>query len=391
MEVGKVLPVLWVQGGTCTGCSVSVLNVVAPSVKDLLVEEVLPGKALSLRFQATLMVASGELALKALKEVPESSPGGYLLVVEGAVPTGEGGVYCVLGEREGRPLPFKDWVLELSEKAMAVIALGTCSSFGGIPAAWPNPTGAKGLKELFEENGLKTPLINVPGCPPHPDWFVGTVLKILLYGLPSSEELDEHLRPRDFYWMRIHENCPRRGYFEEGVFASKFGEPGCLYFLGCKGPVAHADCPLRKWNNGRNWCIDSGMGCQGCTEPGFPDLFGPFYEKPSEFLKGLETFNGCFTCQTCTNVCPVVSQYEDPKAHLGLLPHQIMVFCALGQKDKALEAPMVWRCVSCFQCQKFCPQKVRVGDVMVELKGILAKKWRETAKGKPPSLVKDLL
>lgn len=390
MAQGKEIDVFWIQGGTCTGCSVSILNSVAPSIKDLLLEEVLPGKGLSLRFQTTLMAGSGEPVIKVLEGAPETSRD-YLLIVEGAVPTADDGIYCVIGEKDEKPVPFREWCLKLAAKARAVIALGTCACFGGIPAARPNPTGIKPLREVFAEAGLETPLINVPGCPPHPDWFVGTVVKLLLKGLPSPDDLDEHLRPRDFYGARIHENCPRRGYFEEGIFASEFGEPGCLYFLGCKGPMTHADCPLRKWNHGANWCIDAGMGCQGCTEPGFPELFGPFYEKPSEFTKGLETFNGCFTCQTCTNVCPVVAQFDDPKAELGLVPHQIMVLCGLGQKEKALEAPMVWRCVSCYQCQRFCPQGVKVADVMVELRGVLARRWRERRKGVLPSLARDVI
>jgi len=121
--------------------------------------------------------------------------------------------------------------------------------------------------------------VNVPGCPPHPDWFVGTVAGVLLNGLPGPEELDEHKRPKAFYGKLIHENCPRRAYFEEGKFARKFGDPGCLNELGCKGPVTYADCPLRLWNHGTNWCIGSGGSCIGCVEPGFPDLLAPFYQK----------------------------------------------------------------------------------------------------------------
>jgi len=275
----KEVPVLWLQGGTCSGCSVSVLNVVAPSIKNVLIDEVVPGKHINLRFQATIMAGAGDPVIKVLEETRAKDPKSYVLVVEGEIPTKDGGIYCMVGEKDGKEITFKDWVVDLGREALAVIALGTCACFGGIPAGRPNPTGAKGVKELFKEEGVGTPVINVPGCPPHPDWFVGTVARILLLGLPGPEDLDEWSRPKDFYGMLIHENCPRRAYFDEGKFATKFGEPGCLYLLGCKGPITHADCPLRKWNNGVNWCIDAGMGCQGCTQPEFPDYLGPFYEK----------------------------------------------------------------------------------------------------------------
>jgi hydrogenase small subunit len=108
---------------------------------------------------------------------------------------------------------------------------------------------------------------------------VGTVAAILLDGLPRPEELDEFRRPKAFYGKLIHENCPRRAYFDEGKFAQKFSDEGCLYELGCKGPVTYADCPLRLWNNGTNWCIGNGAPCMGCVEPGFPDVVSPLYEK----------------------------------------------------------------------------------------------------------------
>jgi len=279
MSQVREVPVLWIQGGTCSGCSVSVLNAVAPSIKNVLIDEVVPGRHINLRFQATVMAGSGEVVIKVLEDTMKEKEGEFLLVVEGEIPCAEKGVYCLLGERGEEGISFREWVIELGKRAQAVIALGTCACFGGIPAGRPNPTGAKGVREVFREEGIKTPLINVPGCPPHPDWFIGTLSKVLLFGLPGSEDLDEHLRPRDFYGTLIHENCPRRAYFDEGKFAEKFGEPGCLYLLGCKGPITHADCPLRKWNNGVNWCIDAGMGCQGCTQPEFPDQLGPFYEK----------------------------------------------------------------------------------------------------------------
>jgi hydrogenase small subunit len=162
---------------------------------------------------------------------------------------------------------------------MAVIALGTCAAFGGIPAAAPNPTGARPVKEFLDSKGISKPLVNIPGCPPHPDWFTGTVAGIILNGLPTADDLDDLLRPKAFYGKLIHENCPRRAYFDEGKFAKNPGDEGCLYGLGCKGPITYADCPLRRWNNGTNWVIGAGAPCNGCTQPEFPDGTAPFYEK----------------------------------------------------------------------------------------------------------------
>ena len=122
----------------------------------------------------------------------------------------------------------------------------------------------------------------------HPDWIVGTIASVLLKGLPSADDLDAVLRPKAFYGQLIHDNCPRRGYFDAGRFARHSGEPGCLYELGCKGPVTYADCPTRLWNGGVNWCVGSGAPCIGCVEPGFPDKLQPMLTKMDE--SSLEQF-----------------------------------------------------------------------------------------------------
>ncbi|HEY49327.1 MAG TPA: hydrogenase small subunit [Dehalococcoidia bacterium] len=276
-------PVIWLQGATCTGCSVSVLNSVSPTIKNVLVDEVIPGKHVNLRFQATVMAGAGELVIKALEETWKAKKGGYVLVMEGAIPTKGDGAYGSIGEdKEGKPVSIDSRVENLGRDALAVIALGTCASFGGIPAAKPNPSECVSVGQLFKSRNVTTPLINVPGCPPHPDWFVGTVASVLLNGLPKEGELDEWSRPRAFYGQLIHENCPRRAYYDEQKFAKKLSDPGCLYELGCKGPVTHADCPLRMWNNGVNWCVACGGLCIGCAAPGFPDLVSPMYAKTAD-------------------------------------------------------------------------------------------------------------
>lgn len=276
-------PTIWLQCAGCTGCSVSVLNSVSPTIKNLIVDEVIPGKQVNLRFHPTIMAGTGELALSVLRETQRHRKGEYLLVVEGAIPTADGGIYGAIGEEDGKPVTLLWRVLSLGRDAMAVIALGTCAAFGGIPSGAPNPTGCRGVKEIFEANDVSTPVVNIPGCPPHPDWFVGTVAGILLSGLPGAEELDEFGRPKAFFGSSIHENCPRRAWYDEGKFAKRLGEPGCMYDMGCKGPITYADCPLRRWNGGVNWCIGNNSPCIGCTEPGFPDVMSPFYSKMGEY------------------------------------------------------------------------------------------------------------
>ena len=273
-------PVIWIQCASCTGCSVSVLNSVSPTIKNVLVDEVIPGKHVNLRFQATVMAGAGDIAIEEMEATYQKEKGKYILVVEGAIPTaGNPSAYGSIGEKDGELVSMFDRVETLGKDALAVVALGTCAAFGGIAAGAPNPAGCIGVVELFKRRNITTPLINIPGCPPHPDWFVGTLAQVLLFGLPRPEELDEYQRPKAFYGQLIHENCPRRAYFDEGKFAKHFGEPGCLNELGCKGPVTHADCPLRLWNGGVNWCIGSGSPCIGCVEPGFPDDLAPFYVK----------------------------------------------------------------------------------------------------------------
>lgn len=273
---------VWLAGAGCSGCSVSLLNSVAPDIRNLLVEPVLPGKHLNLRFHATIMAGQGEPVMEVLQDTQEKKKGEYLLLLEGAVVTADDGLYCTIGEAGGKHITLKDKFLEMAKDALAVVSVGTCASFGGIPSGAPNPSGSKGAKQVLEEAGIDKPVINVPGCPPHPDWMVGTVAMVMLKGLPGPDELDYALRPKAFYGKLIHDNCPRRAFFDTGQFAKHPGEPGCLYEIGCKGPMTYADCPLRMWNNGVNWCVGAGAPCIGCVEPTFPDDTQPMFEKLTE-------------------------------------------------------------------------------------------------------------
>jgi hydrogenase small subunit len=275
----KELPVIYLQTAACSGCAVTMLNTASPTIKNVLIDQLMPGVHINLKFHPVIMAAAGDMAIQAMEDTAKRQKGEYVLVVDGAVPTADGGVYGAVGERNGKPVSMQQRVEELAKDALAVIAMGTCASFGGIPAAPPNPTGCVSVQKFLASKNITKPLINIAGCPPHPDWFVGTVASIIMNGLPKAEDLDDFLRPKLFYGKLIHENCPRRAYFDEGKFAKKFGDEGCLYELGCKGPITHADCPIRHWNGGTNWVIGAGAPCNGCTQPEFPNETAPFYEK----------------------------------------------------------------------------------------------------------------
>jgi len=278
----KQIPVVWYQAASCSGDSVALLNTTNPNVRQVLVDEIVPGVHINLLFQMTIMAGQGAPIIEILQTTAVAKKGEYLLVVEGTIPTAANGMMGTSGEKNGRPCPMAETVADLGRNAMATIAAGTCASFGGVFAAEPNPSGSLGVRDFFCSRGIQTPVINVPGCPMHPDWLVGTIAHILLFGLHRPDELDDAGRPLEFYGVQIHENCPRRPFFDAGKFAKKIGDEGCLYQLGCKGPVSYADCPYRGFNNHTNWCIQAGSPCHGCTEPDFPDKLSPLYQKITE-------------------------------------------------------------------------------------------------------------
>ncbi len=274
------IPVIWLQGASCSGCVVSLLNSVSPSIHTVLLRELTPGKHVNLRIQATAMAGQGQQVIDLIEDTAKAKPGGYLLVMEGSIQLTHP-LFATLGEAGGEEVPISEKAAELARRAMAVVALGTCAAYGGIPSGQPNPTGAVSIAELLAQEKIDTPVISIPGCPPHPDWLVGTLAAVMRYGL-DAVEVDEIGRPRMFYGQLVHETCPRRADFDAGKFARNFGESGCLYELGCKGPVTYADCPKRMWNSGTNWCIGAGSPCHGCVEPDFPDRLSPLYRKIDE-------------------------------------------------------------------------------------------------------------
>ncbi len=246
-------PVVWLQGQSCSGCSISLLNSEDPGPLELITRRV------ALKYHPTLSAATGAPGI----EIVESWIAGdrpFVLVVEGSLPeTLESA--CTVGDR-----PLRELVVRAADRAHAVVAAGTCAAFGGIPAAAGNPTGARDVPAVLAAAGVTTPLLRVPGCPPHPDWIVGTLLHLIRVGLPKVDELD---RPVAFYGRLVHDQCQRFADYERQFFARDYGEPGCLFKLGCLGPVTHADCNVRLWNSGAGSCINRDAPCAGCAGEAF--------------------------------------------------------------------------------------------------------------------------
>jgi hydrogenase small subunit len=262
-------PLLWLQGQSCSGCSVSLLNSAPVTPVRLLTQYI------SLAFHQTLSTATGEAAVTAVNTL--IAKGGYLLAIEGAIPVGMPSACEFAGQ------PFDRQVTRAARSAKAVIAVGTCAAYGGIPAAPGNATGAVSLPEFLQREGVTTPLISLPGCPAHPDWVVGTLAHALKFGLPT---LDADRRPVAFYNQLVHDQCPRFADYERERFASRFGEDGCLFKLGCAGPLTKADCSLRQWNSGTNFCIKAAAPCVGCAGRQFvARLDNPLYLKTTATAK----------------------------------------------------------------------------------------------------------
>ncbi|WP_088282586.1 hydrogenase small subunit [Ideonella sp. A 288] len=254
--------VIWLSFQECTGCTESLTRSFSPSLEDLIFDFI------SLDYHHTLQSASGEAAEEARRQSMRDNKGKYIVVVDGSVPTADGGVYSVIAGQSNMAM-----LAETVEHAAAVVAVGTCAAYGGLPEANPNPTGAVAVSKLVSGK----PVINIPGCPPMPQAMAGTLVHILSFGrLP---ELDHLGRPRAFFGESIHDRCYRRPFYERGLFAKTFDDEGarqgwCLYELGCKGPVTYNACASQKWNGGVSFPIQSGHGCIGCSEPRFWDRGG---------------------------------------------------------------------------------------------------------------------
>jgi hydrogenase small subunit len=265
---------VWLEFQDCAGDTEAFLRSRNPSVADLILGMI------SLEYHETLMASAGSAAEKARDDAV--SRGGHIVVVEGSVPTGIAGS-CTIGGRSA-----EDLLRDAVRGAAGIINVGTCSAFGGIPAAGPNPTGAVKVEDVV--GGV--PVVNLSGCPVNADNLTATIVHYLTFGeFPARDGFG---RPLFAYGERIHDTCPRRGHFDAGQFAEEWGDEGhrkgwCLYRLGCKGPSTFHNCPSARFNDATSWPVAAGHGCIGCSEPDFWDTMSPFYDRlPHVSTAGLD-------------------------------------------------------------------------------------------------------
>ena len=287
--------VFWLAGMSCDGCSVSVTGATEPAVEELLAGTI-PGLPKVVLHHPVLSVGAGADFVKPFKAAVEGTLGApYVVVLEGSVPDDQAlpeGYYSAMGAggfdpvSEGdQPNRMTDWLKNLAPGAAACIAIGTCATWGGIPAAAGNVTGSMSMMDFLGKeylSALGVPVINVPGCAPQGDNFTETVAAILMFlqGLGPLPDFDELGRPKWLFEQTVHRHCPRAGYYEEGVFAEEYGDGECLVDVGCWGPVAQCNITERGAINHMGGCMVAGGPCIGCTMPGFPDKFAPFYKAP---------------------------------------------------------------------------------------------------------------
>ncbi len=265
LEQARRPSVIWLSFQECTGCTESLTRSYSPTVEELILDIV------SLDYHHTLQAASGEAAELARTQAMQLSWGEYLLVVDGSLPGPDAnpGYSTIAG------ISNMEMLAETLAGAAAVIAVGSCAAFGGLPHARPNPTGAVAVMDVVHDR----PVINVPGCPPVPMVITGVLAQYLTFG--QLPELDEYQRPRAFFGQAIHDRCYRRPFYDKGLFAETFDDAGakagwCLYRLGCKGPSTYNACATMRWNAATSWPVEAGAPCLGCSEANFWDA-GDFY------------------------------------------------------------------------------------------------------------------
>jgi hydrogenase small subunit len=256
--------VIWLSFQECTGCTESLARADAPDIARLILEY------LSLDYHHTLMAPSGEAAEASRRAAMRAHAGRYLVVVDGSIPTAFDGACSTIAGMSNVEL-----LRETAQGAAALVAVGSCAAYGGLPAASPNPTGALPVSRLVRDK----PIANVPGCPPVPEVIAAVLVHWLVFGrLPPADDIG---RPLAFYGDTIHDRCSRRAFHDQGLFAETFDDAGaragwCLAKLGCRGPQTHNACATLRWNGRASFPIESGHGCIGCSEPDFWDA-GSFY------------------------------------------------------------------------------------------------------------------
>ncbi len=277
-EVATRLPVIWQELQSCTGNSEALIKTSNPGIDDVILE------LLSLEYSEVLMAAAGHQAEAVLTSAMETHKGQYVAIFEGSVPTADDGRYLTIGAagRTGAEL-----TREIAANAQIVLTAGTCAAYGGLPMARPNPTGAMGVKDFLLKEGVRTPVINLPGCPVNAINVVGTILEVVMFG--RVPQLDSFSRPSWAYGTRIHDKCERRGNFDAGEFVEGWSDIEglkkgyCLYKVGCKGPFTYNNCGVVRFNQATSWPVQSGHGCIGCSEPAFWDAMTPFEQVTANF------------------------------------------------------------------------------------------------------------
>lgn len=253
------LNAIWLEATGCSGNIISLLNATNPDVLYFLREMV------NITYNNSIMAKEGELAFETFLSTLETE---FILFIDGAVSLKENGKYNILAEYKQNKITALEAVKLAGAKAKYVIAVGTCASHGGISAAKPNLAECVSVSKVLNRD-----VINLPGCPCNPKWVIETVAHIISVGKP---ELDSLNRPGILYGTTIHDTCPRRSFFEKGIFATKLGEEACMLKLGCKGPITKTDCPITQWNGHVNWPIGDNTPCIGCANSEFPDGMEPF-------------------------------------------------------------------------------------------------------------------
>jgi hydrogenase small subunit len=288
----KEVHILWSPDGlSCDGDSVSITAATQPSLEDVLLGAIPGLPKVHLHNRVLAKSQGGAEFMKVWFDAAEGRlDAPFVLVIEGSIPNEKikrEGYWAAMGNdpKTNQPITLCDWIDRLAPKAFAVVAAGTCATYGGIHAMEGNPTGAMGLADYLgwdfrTKTGL--PIVNVPGCPVQPDNFMETLLYLLYQaaGLAPVISLDEQLRPTWLFGKTVHEGCDRAGYYEQGDFAHEYGSPKCLVKIGCWGPVVNCNVTKRGWMAGIGGCPNVGGICIACTMPGFPDKFMPFMDEP---------------------------------------------------------------------------------------------------------------
>lgn len=290
VEAVKEVSILWIsEGMSCDGDTVSMTAAGNPSIEDVVLG-LIPGVPKVHLYNKVLAYETGEDFLATFRRAAEGDIGPFILVVEGSIPNeqinGEGYWTSFGNDPEtGQPIPLNDWLDVLAPKAWAVVAAGTCATYGGIHAMAGNPTGCMGLADYLGwdfRSKAGIPIVNVPGCPIQPENFMETLLWLLYQAAGKNPmiPLDDKHRPTWLFGKTVHEGCDRAGYYEQSDFAEDYNSPKCQVKIGCWGPVVNCNVPKRGWMNGIGGCPNVGGICIACTMPGFPDRFMPFMDQP---------------------------------------------------------------------------------------------------------------